>query len=260
MSLKLEELRQRLLKSHSVNPSLDARHRSLKQVSSKYLVVTRERPLRGQDEEADGESTLDYEECNAPNSAEIASSIASKSDGLAVPVGQPSTDLDVSPASTSRSNSRTDISPTDELAQAIKALFEPARQCQRRLGEITQSCQVINELASATLELCQPLQTFGDRLRRISKALLSMRGFREELGVLSEFFEPIDVLNKQITQLEVAIQAQLAEIATTPDLTKTLKARIAELDQSVDSVSELENRFLELARCFGDTLASPNDQ
>ena len=185
--------------------------------------------------------------------------------GKAAAVGQRSTDPDVSPASTLRSNSRVDISPvdispTEQLAQAINILFEPARQCQRRLGEITQSCQVINELAVATLELCQPLQTFGDRLRRISKALLSMRGFREELGVLSEFFEPIDVLNKQITQLEVAIQAQLAEIATTPDLTKTLKARIAELDQSVDSVSELENRFLELARCFGDTLASPNDQ
>lgn len=185
--------------------------------------------------------------------------------GKAAAVGQRSTDPDVSPASTLRSNSRVDISPvdispTEQLAQAINILFEPARQCQRRLGEITQSCQVINELAVATLELCQPLQTFGDRLRRISKALLSMRGFREELGVLSEFFEPIDVLNKQITQLEVAIQAQLAEIATTPDLTKTLKARIAELDQSVDSVSELENRFLELARCFGDTLAPPNDQ
>jgi cell division protein FtsB len=104
--------------------------------------------------------------------------------------------------------------------------------------------QAINELARSALELCQPLQTFGDRLRRISKALLSMRGFREELAVLSEFFEPIDVLNKQITQLEVAIQAQLAEIATTLDSTKTLKARIAELDQSVDSVSELETHFL----------------
>jgi len=253
MTLKLDDLRQRLLKSPSVNPSLDGRRPSLKQVSYKYQIVTPQHPLRDRDEEAEGTSSLDSEERDAPRSAEIASSVASKSDGPMVVVSQPSTDADGSPASTSRSNSRIDVSPRDQLAQAINTLFEPARQCQKRLGEITQSCQMINELACATLELCQPLQTFGDRLRRISKALLSMRGFRDELAVLSEFFEPVDVLNKQITQLEVAIQAQLAEIATTLDSTKALKARIAELDQSVDSVNELETHFLEIARCFGAT-------
>lgn len=248
MTLKLQDLRLRLLGSDSVKPSPDAT-RPVQQVYSKPLTL--EHTLR--DEYVDRESTLDGEERRARSGTEIASPVVLKSDGQTVWVGQPSADPDAAVASTLRANSRTDVSSADQLAQALNTLFEPARQCQKRLGEITQSCQVINELACSTLELCQPLQTLGDRLRKIAKALLSMREFREELGVLSEFFEPIDGLNKQITQLEIAVQAQLAEISTTLDSTKTLKARIAELDQSVDSVSELEAQFLELSRCFGAT-------
>ena len=242
MILKLDDLRQRLLGSYSVDPSPDAT-RSAQQTSPGHRILTPEHPLGNED--ADRESTLESEERKARSSHEVASPPALKSGGRTVWVREPSADPD--------RNSRADISSADQLAHALDTLFEPARQCQKRLSEITQSCQVINELARSTLELCQPLRIFGDRLRRISKALLSMREFREELGVLSEFFEPIDMLNKQITQLEIAVQAQLAEITTTLDSTKTLKARIGELDQSVDSVSGLEAQFLELSRCFGAT-------
>jgi hypothetical protein len=88
-------------------------------------------------------------------------------------------------------------------------------------------------------------------LRKLSKAFFSMRTFRDELNILAEFFEPIGILNKQIVQLEGAVQAQLAEVAMTLESTKTLRVRIAELEQSVDSISALEAQFLELSRCFG---------
>ena len=79
---------------------------------------------------------------------------------------------------------------------------------------------------------------------------MAIRTFRDELNILAESFEPIAILNKQIVQLEGAIQAEIAEMAMTLESTKTLRARIAELEQSVDSVSELESQFLELSRCF----------
>jgi hypothetical protein len=40
-------------------------------------------------------------------------------------------------------------------------------------------------------------------------------------------------------------------VAKTLESTKTLRMRIAELAQTVDSVSELEAQFLELSRSFG---------
>jgi len=78
-----------------------------------------------------------------------------------------------------------------------------------------------------------------------------MRTFRDELDVLAEWFEPIGVLNKQIIQLEDAVQERLAEVAKTLESTRTLRMRIAELGQTVDSASELEVQFLELSRSFG---------
>ena len=138
-------------------------------------------------------------------------------------------------APTEKAIGHTDVSSANPLALAIDKLFEPARQCQQRLREITQSCDVINQLARSTLELCQPLRNFGDRLRKLSKAFLAIRTFRDELNILAESFRPIAILNKQIVQLEGAIQAEIAEMAMTPESTKTLRARIAELEQSADS-------------------------
>jgi hypothetical protein len=238
MSLKLEELRQRLL--NPVNSSSGASP-SVREASFEFPILTQEHALRGEDADR-----VDSEERQARSSAEITSAAVLQKDGGTAPTVQLSADPNVSVAAL-KADSRADVS---SAAQAIDIFFEPARQCQKRLREITQSCQVIEQLACSTLALCQPLQTFGERLRKISKALLSMREFRDELNVLSESFEPIGTLSKQIAQLENAIPAQLAEIATTLESTKTMKARIAELDQSVDSVSELEVQFLELSRCF----------
>jgi hypothetical protein len=154
------------------------------------------------------------------------------------------------PVATLTADSNIDFSSANQLP-AIDKLFEPARHCQQRLREITQSCEVLNQLTRSTRELCQPLQNFGDRLRKLSKAFFSMRAFREELNTLAELFEPIGIFNEHIIKLESVIQAEIAQVAVTLKSAKTLRSRIAELEQSVDLVSELETQFLELSRCFG---------
>ncbi len=237
-SLKLEELRRRLLQPDSVDP-VPLTIKSGRQVSSTLPIFVQQLV----DEGARQKNTLTNEEHPS-----------SQSSSEAVSLSEPIVlEKDGEAAAAAGSNPKVLAAPTEKaigLALAIDKLFEPARQCQQRLREITQSCEVINQLARSTLELCQPLRNFGDRLRKLSKAFLAIRTFRDELNILAESFEPIAILNKQIVQLEGAIQAEIAEMAMTLESTKTLRARIAELEQSVDSVSELESQFLELSRCF----------
>jgi DNA repair exonuclease SbcCD ATPase subunit len=247
-SLKLEELRRRLLQPGSVDPAPSI-IKSGRQVPSALPIFVQQLV----DEDAREKKALTSEEHpTAWNISEVVPPsvpiVLAKDDEAAAAA---CTNPKAPAAATEKANGHPDLSSANQLAPAIDKLFEPARQCQQRLREITQSCEVVNQLAHSTLELCQPLRNFGDRLRRLSKAFFSIRTFRDELNTLAESFEPIGILNKQIVQLESAIQAQIAEVALTLESTKTLRARIAELEQSVDSVSELETQFLELSRCFG---------
>jgi len=250
MSLKLEDLRRRLLQSGSVDPAPSSTIKSGRQVSSALPMFVQQLV----DEDAREKIVLTSEEHpTARSSSEVvplSEPIVLEKDDEAVAAAA-GTNPKAPAAATEKANGRTDFSTANQLGPAIDKLFEPARQCQQRLNEITESCEVINQLARSTLELCQPLRNFGDRLRKLSKAFFSIRTFRDELNTLGESFEPIGILNKQIVQLEGAIQAQIAEVAITLESTKALRARIAELEQSVDSVSELETQFLELSRCFG---------
>ncbi len=251
-SLKLEELRRRLLQPDSVDPVPSSTIKSGRQVSSGLPIFVQQLV----DEDAREKNALTSEEHpTARGSSEVASLsepiVLEKDDEAAAAAAGTCPKAPAAAAATEEANGCTDFSTANRLDLAIDKLFEPARQCQQRLNEITQSCEVINQLARSTLELCQPLRNFGDRLRKLSKAFFSIRTFRDELDTLGESFEPIGILNKQIVQLEGAIQAQIAEVAVTLESTKALRARIAELEQSVDSVSELETQFLELSRCFG---------
>jgi vacuolar-type H+-ATPase subunit I/STV1 len=242
-SLKLEELRRRLLQPDSMGPAPSLK--SERQVSSGLPIFVQQLV----DEDARESNVFNGEDHPAARSgAEVVSPgepiVLEKNDETAAAAG-------LKPAATLTADSNINFSSANQLIPAIDKLFEPARQCQQRLSEITQSCEVLNQLARSTLELCQPLQNFGDRLRKLSKAFFSMRAFREELNTLAESFEPIGMLNQQIVKLESVIQAEIAQVAVTLESAKTLRSRIAELEQSVDLVSELETQFLELSRCFG---------
>jgi DNA repair exonuclease SbcCD ATPase subunit len=240
MSLNLEELRKRLLHPPSVDP---APHVSLKpgrQFPSALPVSVQQLT----DEDASQKNTLAGEEhSSVSSSTEVVSPIE--------PMVLEKNDREV--AASAGTNTE---APANQLTQAIDKLFEPAHRCQQRLSEITESCEVINQLARSTLELCQPLQDFGDRLRKLSKAFFSLRTFRNELSIIAECFEPIGILNKQIVQLEDAVQSKLTEVAIALKSTEALRTRIAELERSVDSVSKLETQFLELSRCFGTNIVS----
>ncbi|HVB83090.1 MAG TPA: hypothetical protein VNE82_24465 [Candidatus Binataceae bacterium] len=145
---------------------------------------------------------------------------------------------------------------TDGLAQAVAELFEPARQCQRRLAEITEASEAISHLTLLALDLCEPLKTFHDHIKKLSSSFESMRTFRDELGVLAESFAPVKALHQQVIQMAQTVRTHLGEVADGLQPAKALKADIADLAEAINSVSELQVQFHDLSEAFGNAAES----
>src|SRR5712692_5842337 len=94
---------------------------------------------------------------------------------------------------------------TDQRAQTVAALFEPARRYRERL----------------------------------SNSFDSIRTLHVELGVLAQSFEPLGVLHDQVDAFLNAIQAQRADMAKSREAAKALRLQLSELVQALDAGSEL---------------------
>jgi hypothetical protein len=140
----------------------------------------------------------------------------------------------------------------DGLARAVAALFEPARQCQGRLAEITEASESISYLSRVALELCEPLKSFHEHIKTLSRSFESMRTFRDELNVLAESFPPVRALHAQVIQLAETVRTHLAELADGFEPAKVLQADILELALAMDSVNKLQAEFYSLSKAFGD--------
>ena len=141
-SLKLEELRRRLLQPDSVDP-VPLTIKSGRQVSSTLPIFVQQLV----DEGARQKNTLTNEEHPSAQSSSEAVSLSEpivlEKDGEAAAAA--GSNPKVLAAPTEKAIGHTDVSSANPLALAIDKLFEPARQCQQRLREITQSCDVINQ-------------------------------------------------------------------------------------------------------------------
>jgi hypothetical protein len=144
----------------------------------------------------------------------------------------------------------------DRLARAVAALFEPTRECQARLKEITEASESIRQLSRLALQLCEPLSSFHDHIQKLSSSFESMRTFRDELSVLAESFAPVRTLRAQMIQLTETVRTHLAEVADGLKPAKALQIDIADLARAIDSVSELQSQFYALSKGFGDATDS----
>lgn len=144
----------------------------------------------------------------------------------------------------------------DGLAQAVVALFEPARQCQGRLAEITEASESISHLTRVALGLSEPLKSFHDHIRKFSSLFESMRSFRDHLSIVAASFAPVRALHAQVIQLAETVRTHLAEVANGLEPAKALRIDIADLALAIDSVSELQAQFYALSKAFGEATDS----
>ena len=111
----------------------------------------------------------------------------------------------------------TDVTKTtDERAQIIATLFEPARLYRERL----------------------------------SNSFESIRTLHVELGALAQSFEPLGVMQRQVVDFLNAIQTQLAEMAKSLEAAKALRLQLSELVKVLDAGSDLQAQTYELSKAL----------
>jgi methyl-accepting chemotaxis protein len=180
--------------------------------------------------------------------------------GTSLPAGPPTEQAEVSEHTDVKADDLAALEPLkspDGLARAVAELFEPARQCQGRLTEIRAASESLVYLTRLAVELCEPLKSFHDHIRRLSSSFESMRTFRDELGALAESFAPVRALHQEVAQLAHTVRTHLAEVANGLEPARALRTEIADLALAIDSVSDLQGQFYELSKAFGD-VREPN--
>lgn len=237
---RLEELRKRLLTPPlPSDPSPYTRPRRAGEVFSSS-------PSRSEHPAA-------VESESAPNMDE---SLSARSSTPPDPKTEEARIVERAPAKMDKPVARETPQSLEGLAGAVAALFEPARECQGRLMEITEASESISQLTRLALELCEPLKSFHDHIQKFSSSFESMRTFRDELSVLAESFAPVRALHAQVIQLAETVRTQLAEVADGLEPAKVLQVDVADLARAIDCVSELQMQFYVLSKGFGDATDS----
>jgi hypothetical protein len=229
---RLEEIRKRLLTPPA--PSGPPGH-----IASKRAGQVFSSSLLDQPRVVESEDTVSIEE-----------SLSARSSTPADPNTEDARAVERIPANADEPAARDTPQSLDGLAQAVAELFEPARQCQARLAEITEASESIRHLTRLALELCGPLKSFHDNIRKLSSSFESMRTFRDELSVLAESFAPVRALHAQVIQLAETVRTHLAEVANGLEPAKALQVDIADLSLVIHSVSELQAQFYALSKAF----------
>jgi hypothetical protein len=241
MSLRLEELRRRLLQP---GPSTPPTYSALRRDPS-------------------GHSNPSYESPTGPRNGSETGEDVSASMTQEDPIAQSSSQAgplnEMARPQTRREAAGENTPGQDDLAEAVAKLFEPSRRCQELLAEIASSSASVAELARSTAEVYEPLKGFRDHIRRLAASYGSMRAFQDELGALAESFEPVRVLHEKIMQLADAVRAHLADLATSLGPAAKLRAETANLAAILDSVSELQTQFFDLSNSFGPTASNGAD-
>jgi hypothetical protein len=140
----------------------------------------------------------------------------------------------------------------DGIVEAVSALFEPVRQCEKLLMEVAEASKSINQLARSAVQLCDPLKSFHDHMQRLSRSFESMRTFRDDLSELSESFAPVAALHVQIVRLSETVRTHLAQVANGLEPVKGLQVDILDLARALDVVCHLQDQFQVLSERFDE--------
>jgi hypothetical protein len=116
--------------------------------------------------------------------------------------------------------------PADPLAQAISALFEPARR-------------------------------YRDR---VSRSFEAVRALQIELSALSQSVEPLKGLHDQIIELFNSIRSQFADVSLSLETGKALQMQLSELTATLNTGTELGAQIHTLLRSLSAETTNASDE
>ncbi len=148
-----------------------------------------------------------------------------------------------------------------ELSESVAKLFEQTKTFQVRFDELAQAIDLIERMTDSAARLFDPLRQFHAQLSQLAVAFESMRAFQGQLAQLGKTFEPMRLLHDQLAQLSEGIQTHVARLVKSLDPAKDFRDRINALARSMDQASELQADFGQLYSTFrAGTNSSGSDE
>ena len=138
----------------------------------------------------------------------------------------------------------------NQVIESVSKLFEQTKTFQVRFDELTQEIDVIERLTESAGRLFGPLRAFHTHLAQLSASFESMRSFQAQLAELGKTFEPMKIVHDQLAQLSDSIQSNLAQLVKALDPAKDFRDRIMTLAHTLDQANELQADFGELYSTF----------
>jgi hypothetical protein len=138
----------------------------------------------------------------------------------------------------------------NELAESVAKLFEQTKTFQARFDELAQAVDMIERMTDSAARLFGPLRAFHSQLSQLAVSFESMRAFQGQLAKLGKTFEPMRLLHDQLARLSDGVQFHVAELVKSLDPAKDFRDRITALARSMEQASELQAGFRELYSAF----------
>ena len=227
MSLKLDELRKRLLQQGQPSEQDDDQQLRAKTDSSRDEAVP-ETPASAREERA--ASPL------APESA---------------PQPEPRIPPPATPRQARPREAATPISGGEpQLSEAVAKVFEQTEAFQIRLEELRAMFEPIERVGKAAADSFAPLSAFSDQLAQLGRSFEPMKAFQAQLADLAQTFEPMRALQDQLSQIADSFQLEIAQLANALEPAKLFREKIADLARAFDPVGELDEGFCALRDSF----------
>lgn len=150
-----------------------------------------------------------------------------------------------------------------QVVESVGKLFEQTKTFEIRFDELTQAIDVIERLTESAGRLFGPLRAFHRQLSQLSASFESMRSFQIQLAELGKTFEPMRIVHDQLAELSDSVQTNLAHLVKALDPAKDFRDRIMTLAHTLDQANELQADFGELYSAFrsgnaGDGSSQPD--
>jgi hypothetical protein len=138
----------------------------------------------------------------------------------------------------------------NQVIESVGKLFEQTKTFQVRFDELTQAIDVIERLTESAGRLFGPLRAFHTQLSQLSASFESMRSFQIQLAELGKTFEPMKIVHDQLAQLSDSVQSNLAQLVKALDPAKDFRDHIMTLAHTLEQANELQADFGELYSTF----------
>jgi len=137
-----------------------------------------------------------------------------------------------------------------ELADAVGKVFEQTKAFQARLEDLSRIFEPIDRMGNSAVRAFAPLRGFQKQMAQLARSFEPMRTFQQQLSQLAQDFEPMKALEGQLSQLADSFQTHIGDLIKALEPAKQIRDRIEQLRAAFDQATELQEQFTELYDAF----------